>query len=117
MKVRLKNEIAELLGLTLKPKNKHGNARYYLSKEKQEELKYIKAEGILNSCDNLKVDPTNVKHLWKKTKKESLLIASLATLLVGHAKEEYNDSVYDPSDMKANMAGVLSGALVYSIFF
>jgi len=74
MKVRLKNEIAELLGLTLKPKNKHGNARYYLSKEKQEELKYIKAEGILNSCETLKVDPTSVKHLWKKTKKESIFI-------------------------------------------
>jgi len=74
MKVRLKNEIAELLGLTVKTKRGEGNPKYYLSKEKQEELKHIKAEGILNSCETLKVDPTSVKHLWKKTKKESVFI-------------------------------------------
>ena len=74
-KARLTDEIAKALGFKIKKRtDNEGNPRYYLNREKQEELKHIKAEGIINSCETLKVDPTTVKHLWKKTKKESIFI-------------------------------------------
>jgi hypothetical protein len=75
-KVRLTDETATALGLELKAKIKkgYGNPRYYLNNERLELLNSLRVEGILGSCENLKVDPTTVKHLWKKTKKESIFI-------------------------------------------
>lgn len=57
MKVRLKNEIAEALGF--KPKKKkdnEGNPKYYLNKEKQEELKHYK---LSKQIENLSVTGTS----------------------------------------------------------
>jgi|SRR6056297_498821 len=73
MKKRLKPEVAKLLGFEPKPKTIHGNPRYYLNAEKLEQLEKIN-KGILDSCNTLEVNPATVKHLWKKTKDESVFI-------------------------------------------
>lgn len=74
---RLSPEIAKQLGLEVKPVNREkeqfGNPQYFLSKKKLKQLKLLK-QGISNSCDALDVDITDVKHLWKKTKEESLFV-------------------------------------------
>jgi len=68
---RLTSEVAEKLGLEIKPidreKEAFGNPKYYLSDEKLKELNELR-EGVQNSCDSLGVNTENVKHLWKKTK-------------------------------------------------
>lgn len=73
-KSRLTDDIAIQLGLEPKIKKGKGNPKYYLNKDRVEQLKLIKAKGILDSCNSLEVDPTTVKHLWKKTKQESLFV-------------------------------------------
>ena len=76
MRKRLNQETAEALGLKVKPHkgNGKGNPKYYLSKDKQELLLEIQNKGVLDSCNGLEVDPTTVKHLWKKTKQESIFV-------------------------------------------
>ena len=76
MRKRLNQETAQALGLKVKPhKGKgKGNPKYYLSKDKEELLLEIQNKGVLDSCNGLEVDPTTVKHLWKKTKEESIFV-------------------------------------------
>ncbi len=74
---RLSPEVATQLGLEIKPINREkeafGNPKYYLSKKQLKKLNKLR-EGIFNSCDTLDVNTENVKHLWKKTKEESVFI-------------------------------------------
>lgn len=66
---------AEFLGLNLKKHAKNRKkARYLISNDDYALVLETKSNGILNSCDILGVDPTTVKHLWKKTKAESLFV-------------------------------------------
>ena len=73
---------AEAESLGLKPKKPETNdcnrnqARYYITKEQHEQVKASRSntKGIVDSCDTLEVDPKTVKHLWKKTKDESIFI-------------------------------------------
>ena len=74
IKVRLKPLEATALGLTVKSKFKDGNPRYNLDENQIEQLNTLRNKGVINSCEGLEVDPTTVKHLWKKTKQESLFV-------------------------------------------
>lgn len=47
------------------------------------------SKGVIESCDNLAVDPTTVKHLWMKTKKESLFVKN--PLYVSEIEKTYLD--------------------------
>ncbi len=61
-------EQAELLGKTVKPNEKNRNqARYYVSEDE---------EGILEAAKESKISSVNVKHLWKKNKKESVFVTN-----------------------------------------
>lgn len=72
---RLKPLEAEALGIEVKPKMQDGtNARYQLTDEQIARLFNFRNKGVLDSCNNLEVDITTVKHLWKKTKEESLFV-------------------------------------------
>ena len=71
---------ASLLGLTPKPPErrdaKRNQARYRITEEQWQIVlnNRNKLKGIEDSCENLQVDPTTVKHLWKKTKDESIFV-------------------------------------------
>jgi hypothetical protein len=47
------------------------------------------SKGVIDSCDNLAVDPTTVKHLWMKTKKESIFVKN--PLYVSEEEKTYLD--------------------------
>jgi len=55
-------------------KNNRTKARYYLDENQVSELLELKNTGVLDSCSTLNVDPTTVKHLWKKTNNESVFV-------------------------------------------
>lgn len=71
----LSNSEAEFLGLELNtPQKDHKKARYMLSKDQVEQIKQLRNQGVLDSCDSLDVDVTTVKHLWKKDKGSSVFV-------------------------------------------
>lgn len=88
---------AEAESLGLKPKKPETNdcnrnqARYYITKEQHEQVKAGRSntKGIVDSCDTLEVDPKTVKHLWKKTKDESIFIKN--PLYVSQLEKTYLD--------------------------
>ena len=66
---------AELFGITPKENEKHRRtARYYITKSQWQEVLDLRSKGVKDSCVKLEVDPTTVKHLWGKTKEESVFI-------------------------------------------
>jgi len=75
---RLVSFEAEFVGLKVKNKtdpNRH--PRYRISDENWDIIKELRlkgTKGIVASCNTLDVDPTTVKHLWKKTGDESIFI-------------------------------------------
>ncbi|HBC05176.1 MAG TPA: winged helix-turn-helix domain-containing protein [Aequorivita sp.] len=72
---RLTKEEAISLGFTPKENEKERKkARYYLTQNQWEAITRCKNIGVINSCDKLEVDPTTVKHLWKKTSNESVFV-------------------------------------------
>ena len=72
---RLTKEEAISLGFTPKENEKERKkARYYLTQNQWEPITRCKNIGVINSCDKLEVDPTTVKHLWKKTSNESVFV-------------------------------------------
>jgi hypothetical protein len=73
-RTRLSPQEAELLKLLIRPNDKRGFARYSLNEIQIEEIRNFRNAGVLQSCSNLEVDPTTVKHLWMKTKEESLFV-------------------------------------------
>lgn len=71
----LSDDEAESLGLNLNKKDESRNkAKYILKKQQKEAIQELRSKGVIDSCKNLEVDPTTVKHLWKKTKEDSLFI-------------------------------------------
>ena len=74
-RIRLYDYEAQFLGIEPNKKSLGENkARYSLSDNQLKKLDYARDNGIIESCNNLQVDPTTVKHLWKKTKKESVFV-------------------------------------------
>ena len=72
---RLTKEEAISLGFTPKENEKERKkARYYLTQDQWETITRCNNIGVVNSCDTLEVDPTTVKHLWKKTSNESVFV-------------------------------------------
>lgn len=74
-RVRLSEDEAKIFGFKIKKRvHKDYNNRYHVNEEQWNKILEIRNSGILKSCNNLDVDPTIVKHLWKKTKEDSLFI-------------------------------------------
>ena len=72
---RLTKDEAISLGFTPKENEKERKkARYYLTQDQWETITRCNNLGVVNSCDKLEVDPTTVKHLWKKTSNESVFV-------------------------------------------
>ena len=69
-------EEAEYLGIYdgRKPNKGESNVRYMLIPELWKRVLLFRNKGISDSCDNLEVDISTVKHLWKKTKEESVFV-------------------------------------------
>jgi hypothetical protein len=88
-KVRLRPAEAVALGFKVKKGFKDGHPRYSLTQEQIYQLTNLRNTGVVNSCDALKVDPTTVKHLWKKTKEESIFIKN--PLYVTELEKTYLD--------------------------
>lgn len=91
---RLYPSEAKFLGLKVKPNEKDNNrqqARYHITENQYQTIKHNrnKNKGIEDSCDSLEVDPTTVKHLWKKSKKESVFVKN--PLFVSQTEKTYLD--------------------------
>lgn len=89
---RLTASEAKHLGFTLKnkfPSNKFGNPSYRLTQDQIKTIKEFRSKGVLDSCSKLQVDPTTVKHLWKKTKEESVFVKN--PLYVSELEKTYLD--------------------------
>lgn len=75
MRKALTNDEAIELGLQLnKVQEGKKKARYSITKDQWSIILEARNKGVLDSCTSLEVDPTTVKHLWKKTKKESVFV-------------------------------------------
>lgn len=72
-RIRLTDKEATALGFELNSSS-DGNPKYMVTEEQQKKLTEIRSNGVLISCNSLEVDPTTVKHLWKKTKQESVFV-------------------------------------------
>lgn len=86
----LSDEEAKLLGRNLNKKQK-GNlgTKYRISPEDWDKVLEFRSKGILESCTALSVDPSTVKHLWKKTKDESVFVKN--PLFVSKEEKTYLD--------------------------
>ena len=74
-RMRLNDNEALYLNLTIREKlDSRWNNRYYITEAQAEEIKRYRSQGVVDSCNKLEVDPTTVKHLWKKTKQESIFV-------------------------------------------
>jgi hypothetical protein len=69
-------EEAYFLGINdgRQPQEGKKQVRYQLTDEQYEQVLLYRNKGIENSCNNLDVDISTVKHLWKKTKEESVFV-------------------------------------------
>jgi len=66
---------AELLGKKPKENEKNRNqARYYLKDSEYNKVIEFRNNGIIDACNSLKIDTTNVKHLWRKDKENSIFV-------------------------------------------
>jgi hypothetical protein len=70
---RLKPMEASALGLELKI-GTDGNGKYRLNKNQLIQLKELRSKGVISSCESKDIDPTTVKHLWKKDKESSVFV-------------------------------------------
>lgn len=86
-RIRLKNNEALSLGFELKEKQGTNNPKYSLNQQQIETLNKLRNNGILSSCEKLEVDPSTVKHLWKKTNNESVFVKN--PLYVTPLQKEY----------------------------
>lgn len=90
IKRRLSDEEAAYLGLGLNKKQEGRNkAEYRISVNKWQQIKELRSKGVVDSCNKLEVDPTTVKHLWKKTKQESIFVKN--PLYVNEIEKTYLD--------------------------
>jgi len=75
MRRNLSDEEANLLGRRINKKfDGKDKATYHLKEHEWERILEFRSKGVVNSCKSLEVDPTTVKHLWKKTKDESVFV-------------------------------------------
>jgi len=89
-RTRLKKHEATALGLEVKENDKgRKTSRYYLTDYQERQITEARSKGVTDSCKSLEVDPTTVKHLWKKTKKESVFVKN--PLFVSQAEKTYLD--------------------------
>lgn len=90
-KVRLDLDTALALGLKPRSSTESGNTnpKYYLNNERLEQLKLIRAKGLLESCESHKISPENVPYLWKKDKESSVFIRN--PLYVSKTEKTYFD--------------------------
>lgn len=87
---RLTDEEAIFLGLKLNPHDfGRSKARYRISDKQYEEILVFRAKGVIDSCNKLEVDPSTVKHLWKKTKEESVFVKN--PLFISETEKTYLD--------------------------
>ena len=71
----LSQDEAKILNLEPKENEKGRNqARYYIYDEEYESIKSLKNKGIVEACSNLDVNVSNVKHLWRKDKDNSIFV-------------------------------------------
>ena len=89
-RLRLNNDEATILGLPIKERiHQSYNNRYYLDDNQINKIKELRNKGVIESCDKLEIDATTVKHLWKKTKDESVFIKN--PLYVSQSEKTYLD--------------------------
>lgn len=88
-RIRLKPSEAIYLGFEARKSNGKGNPKYYLTDLQLSKLNDLRSKGVVDSCEKLEVDPTTVKHLWKKTKQESVFIKN--PLFVSETEKKYLD--------------------------
>jgi len=89
-RIRLNEKEATYLGLEIKKqKDPIRNNRYYITDEQLNQIKKERSKGVVDSCKKLEIDPTTVKHLWKKTKQESVFIKN--PLYVTEEEKTYLD--------------------------
>jgi len=94
MKRNLSDEEANFLGRRINKKfDGKKNATYTLKDHEWEKIQDLRNKGVLNSCTNLEVDPTTVKHLWKKTKNESVFVKN--PLFVEQQEKSFDDILKD----------------------
>lgn len=90
LRKRLSDEEATLIGKDPnKKQHQRKKALYRISKEDWDKVQEFRSKGVLDSCNKLEVDPTTVKHLWKKTKDESVFIKN--PLFVSEVEKTYFD--------------------------
>ena len=87
---RLSPHEADLLKIPIKkPEKGRSQARYYITEEQKTLIENLRSKGVVDSCKMLEVDPTTVKHLWKKTKEESLFVKN--PLFISQNEKTYLD--------------------------
>lgn len=92
MKVRkrLTDQEATFFGLKLNKKQEgRDKSLYMIDKHQWQQVKEARSKGVIDSCNKLEVDVSTVKHLWKKTKKESVFIKN--PLYVNEVEKTYLD--------------------------
>jgi hypothetical protein len=118
-KVRLDPKTAETLGLKVKTHSKHGNPKYYLNNARLDELKLIRAKGILESCGLHEVQAENVPYMWKKDKNSSVFVKN--PLYVSPIQKTYFDlrdeiiedlKKYTPKFTKIKRSNITDGHLL-----
>tara|TARA_R110000744_G_scaffold378861_3_gene495685 strand:+ start:1776 stop:2900 length:1125 start_codon:yes stop_codon:yes gene_type:complete len=72
-RIRLTDDEATALGLKLNISTE-GNPKYIITEDQQKRITEIRSKGVLTSCNSLEVDPTTVKHLWKKNQEASAFV-------------------------------------------
>lgn len=94
-------------------------AKYSLTDEQYEELQEMQNRGVIDSCNGLQVDPTTVKHLWKKTKKESVFVKNplyveKEEIQINTLKEDLIKDLqqYSPKFPKLERSKVIDGHLL-----
>lgn len=122
LRKELSNEEALTLDLSLNKVMKgRKNPRYSISKEQWRIIKDLRNRGVISACNNLDVDVSNVKHLWRKDKENSLFIKnplyvepkikevnktiekSISKVLNRFKKEDYN---FKPTKVKSNKKAI-----------
>lgn len=111
--IRLKPQEVTQLGLDIKDSDGFGNPKYYLSIEKQEELKKLRHSGLNDHCNTRGIDMASVIEYWDKTKEYSVKIRPEVIQLRDICSELIDDmKSYAPSYKSIDRSVVLDGHLL-----
>ena len=113
---------AKFLGKKPKKNEKNRNqARYYLTNKEYQSILEYRNSGIIEACTNLSIETSNVKHLWKKDKQNSIFVknplyiepqveeisrtieTSISKVLKQFNKEDYN---FKPTQKQTNKKAI-----------